>query len=413
MHNTDYTVGIIGAGIGGSTAALQLASLGYKVILIDKAKTPMSRTSGMNPGRSALGFHYTDPSTGYQMIEGSQQFDRFFPNMRIQDRGARYFVVKDSQISKEEYLNVCELLKQKYTEVWMNNNDWQHLGRPESFYQILHEKDYAHEIDKNQVVLGIQTKEQLINIPKLAAYVNDKLKEAKNISILTEHEVIDAKYQEHKFELTYKDSYGRMGTIVTNQVINAAWEYRHKIDSFLGYKTDLAFTNRLKILARVQLPQNIKDAHSMMFVRGPFAMMANSRDGTAFLTYAPITNYSQTSEIEIPLNWEAMITNFELDKEKAMLGQKIIEGASKYIPKLSKATLLEVRAGVIYSEGGADPFDPESAMHCRDKTGINEIMPGWISLDTGKLILGPLYASLAADIVIKNSQQLCHLTACI
>src|SRR5439155_707805 len=95
------------------------------------------RTSGMNPGRSALGFHYTDVSTGYQMIEGSTQFDRFFPDMRIEDGGARYFVVKDSQISQEEYLNVCELLKQKYTDVWKNNKDWQHLGRPESFYKIL------------------------------------------------------------------------------------------------------------------------------------------------------------------------------------------------------------------------------------------------------------------------------------
>lgn len=389
----DHTVCIIGAGIGGSTAALQLADAGFKVILIDKAKNAMSRTSGINPGRSAFGFHYTDANTGYQMIEGSKQFDRFFPDIRLDDGGARYFVVKDSQVSKEEYLKICELLKQKYDE---------QFGESENFYRVLNEKEYENEVDKNQVVLGIQTKEQLINMPKLVATVNHRLRAAKNITILTEHEVIDAKRQGQTFELIYKASDGKIGTLAANQVVNAAWEYRHKIDSFLGHKPDFVFTNRLKVLAKVQLPKSMIDSHSMMFVRGPFAMMANWRDGTAFLTYAPITNYSQTSDIEIPLHWESMITCCDLTEEKKALGHKIIEGAAKYIPQLAKAGLLDVRAGVIYSEGDANPSDPESAMHCRDKTGMCEIVPGWISLDTGKLILGPFYATLIRDLIKKN-----------
>lgn len=388
MFQKQHTIGIIGAGIGGSCAALKLADVGYRVVLIDKAKQPMSRTSGMNPGRSAFGFHYTDVNTGYQMIEGSKQFDQFFPGVKLDDGGARYFVVNDSQISKDEYRKLCDCLKQKYSEVY---------GESDSFYRVLHEQEYEREIDKNQVVLGIQTKEQLINMPKLVSTVNQRLKTSKNITLLTEHEVIDAKQQGQMFELTYKDSDGKIGKLVTNKVVNAAWEYRHKIDSFLGCKPNCIFTNRLKVFAKVGLPKSLINAHSMMFVRGPFAMMANWRDGTAFLTYAPITNYSKTSSIDVPSHWETMITGSELTEEKILLGHKIIKGAAKYIPELLKAELLNVRAGVIYSEGDACPFDPESSMHSRDKTGICEIVPGWISLDTGKLILGPLYASYVLD----------------
>lgn len=391
-----FQICIIGAGIGGSCAALKLADAGYNVILIDKAKNAMTRTSGMNPGRSAFGFHYTDVTTGYQMIEGSKQFDQFFPDMRLQDGGARYFVVKDSQVSKEEYLKICELLKQKYAELY---------GESKNFYRILNETEYESQVNTNQVVLGIQTKEQLINMPKLVATVKDRLRAAKNITILTEHEVVDAKEQGQLFELLYKDADGKVSSIVANQVVNAAWEYRHKIDSFLGYKPDFVFTNRLKVLARVLLPQSLIQAHSMMFVRGPFAMMANWRDGTAFLTYAPITNYSQTSHIDIPQTWESMITCHELTEEKIALGHKIIKGAATYIPQLAKAELLDVRAGVIYSEGDASPYDPESRMHARDKTGISEIAPGWLSLDTGKLIFGPLYASCVLDLINNNSRE--------
>src|SRR4029078_2749158 len=109
------------------------------------------------------------------------------------------------------------------------------------------------------------------------------------------------------------------------------------------------------VIAKVQLPKSMVNTHSMMFVRGPFAMMANWRDGTAFLTYAPITNFSQTSDIEIPVHWESMITCRELTQEKSVLGHKILIGAAKYIPELAKAQLLDVKAGVIYSEGDANP----------------------------------------------------------
>lgn len=371
---------IIGAGIGGSCAALKLAAAGRTVVLIDKAKAPMSRTSAMNPGRSALGFHYTDLATGYQMIEGSNHFDCMFCDMRIEDPGARYFVVKDSQVSAEEYLHICQLLQAKY---------------PDLYYRVLHEQEYEDEVDKNQIVLGIQTKEQLINIPKLVATINHQLKEAKNITILTDHEVVDAKKEGEQFELFFKNN----PSVKADRVINAAWEYRHKIDSFLGHKPSFDFTNRLKVLAKVQLPDNMVDTHSMMFVRGPFAMMANSRDGTAFCTYAPVTNYSQTAEIAPPEHWEQMITSDQMTEEKKVLGNKIVEGVSGYIPNICHATLLEVRAGVIYSEGDADPFDPQSAMHARDKSGISELMPGWFSLDTGKLILGPYYASQLVEML--------------
>ncbi len=375
---SNRTICIIGAGIGGTTAALELARFGFTVILIDKAKRVMSRTSGINPGRSALGFHYTDFETCCQMYERSSHFDSYFPDMRREDPGARYFVVKDSQISKEEYLTVCNRLQTKY---------------PALFYRILKENEYESIVNKNEVVLGIQTEEKLINVPKLVSTVAQRIEDSKNITLLTGSEVVDARQKGDTFELTYRDESGKHTKIEVDNVVNASWEYRHKIDSFLGITPPYFFTNRLKVLAKVALPKELQDAHSMMFVRGPFAMMANTRDGTAFLTYAEVTNYSQTSSIEVPKKWEKMICSHHLTKEKQILGEKIIQGAQHYIPQLRDAALLEVRAGIIYSEGDADPFDPSSTMHSRAKTGLYEIVPGWLSLDTGKLIFGPYYAT--------------------
>ena len=104
----------------------------------------------------------------------------------------------------------------------------------------------------------------------------------------------------------------------------------------------------------------------------------------------------------------AMMANPTLTEEKRSLGLQIIEGAASYIPGIEKATLLEVRSGVIYSVGDADPFDPQSTMHARDATGFSELAPGWISLDTGKRILGPLYAVKVCDLFRSRQPLLMH-----
>ena len=70
-----------------------------------------NQTCSMNPGRNFHGFHYTDYPTCKEMLKGSLIFEDYFPLHRRNKHGGWYLVVKQSHVSAEEYLNVCEHIK--------------------------------------------------------------------------------------------------------------------------------------------------------------------------------------------------------------------------------------------------------------------------------------------------------------
>ena len=70
-------IGVLGAGITGSTLAIRLANLGYPVDLIDRQPFPMTEASLFNEGKLHLGYVYAadrTKKTAARVAEGSLSF---------------------------------------------------------------------------------------------------------------------------------------------------------------------------------------------------------------------------------------------------------------------------------------------------------------------------------------------------
>lgn len=313
---------VIGAGAGGAKTALLLAELGHRVILLDardkvgvpddtkeeKINQKGISTSWINPGRAGHGFHYIHLKTGKMLMESTIGLYRQYPELPIGSaypnshplRKGRYFITKDSLFKKDEVLAVYSQLQEHYRLLVKNNPDNQVLGHPDDFFHILEQKEYEKYVDVNTVAVGIETTERLINPVLLSQILFQRIKEEKNITLLTDKKVTQVNYGRDKtFIVSLQDG----SSIAADQVINCAWENMEAIDQTIGLvDVSTKSTNRLKALAVVELPQELHNQHSMFFCMGPFCMLSNLGNGTGLMTYAPITNIHNEYDLFLMLD---------------------------------------------------------------------------------------------------------------
>ena len=110
MATESKTVAIIGGGIFGCTAAIELARAGFTVTLFERARDIMTAASGINQYRLHRGYHYP---RSRETIRSSQAttplFEKEYASAIITDNVHYYAIAKaGSKISGTDYLQVLE-----------------------------------------------------------------------------------------------------------------------------------------------------------------------------------------------------------------------------------------------------------------------------------------------------------------
>lgn len=406
-------IAIIGCGVGGACTALELAKYAQDVTIFESSAKILNRTSAHTPGRLGLGFHYPGDyslETAKTILSAAIVLKQTYPSAIVgykdSDRSSLskgwYFLTKDSQTSSDAFLDYCSKIRDVYNNLCITTNT-QFFGHANDFYRILLPSEYEKIIDKNKVILGIETHESIINWPILANQIKQELSLYKNIHILTNHRVLSLSRQNNVYKILVKVDESYDLEDVFDIIINSSCDYRISLDHKFGFKEQKDWVNRLKFLVQIKLSADMSEFHSMFFARGPFAMFTNAGEGVGYCTYGPSTNREQINAINyLPQEWENYISHgFEHDKEQE-IGLEIISGVSKYIPHIKNAKLARVIAGVVQHPGYANIYDPNSDMHVRNKTGIYNYAPGYYSLDTGKLSFAPYYGKELCKIISKH-----------
>ena len=156
---------------------------------------------------------------------------------------------------------------------------------------------------------------------------------------------------------------------------------------------------RLKLLAEVELPEALREKHSMFFCVGKYAMFSNIGNGIGRITYAPVTNFGVTTDSQMPEIFERWLNqglNPEEDKE---YGEKIIQGVAEYIPAMKDAKLKRVIPGIVKSKGAVDLNDRQSPFHKRNYDGVEEQELRWIDNASMKLFYALENAKKVSEIV--------------
>jgi hypothetical protein len=111
---------IIGAGLFGCCAAIELAQAGFNIDLIDSEADIMQQASRVNHNRVHLGYHYLRSiETAEQSLEGLISFMLNYGSA-VESQFNNYYAIakQNSRTSPEEFLNFCEKVKIHYDHAY-------------------------------------------------------------------------------------------------------------------------------------------------------------------------------------------------------------------------------------------------------------------------------------------------------
>lgn len=138
---------VIGGGIFGVCAAVELSKNGLETDLFEKRSKLMSGATSVNQNRLHLGYHYPRSiATAKQCLEGIRSFEEYFSDALVSPKENYYAISKKgSKTSFEHYLKFCKSLGLVYEEKYPNE-------------RIL---------NKDEVAGSIKVGERIINLKKM------------------------------------------------------------------------------------------------------------------------------------------------------------------------------------------------------------------------------------------------------
>jgi hypothetical protein len=393
-------IAVLGAGIQGSCVALELAARDARIDLFERNSTCLAETSTNNEGKVHLGYVYAyDKSfkTAQMMIEGALCFERLlrrwigdsFDSLPFSSP-FQYLVHRDGLMTETEFeahaTRVNDFIAEKYNSVaspYFGRDLRQPFRRiPQSIAQA-----------DRHIVAGFQTEEIGVDPEALCTLVRHRLKHASNINCLTGHSVSKVYNDSASMAVEYLQG-NQQGIQHYDYVINTLGSNRLRIDAQIGVHAPRPWAYRLKYFLRANSSNNLV-LKSTTIVLGPFGDIVNYRNGIFYLSWYPsgMTEWSNSiSPPDRPLSLEGI-------DQKAMV-KNILLGLSSVVPEISSAGIKDiiVNGGWIYSLGETDIDDPGSGFHERFDVGV-ERSGRYLTIDTGKLTLAPMFAERAANML--------------
>lgn len=159
------TVAVVGGGIFGCTAALELARAGFSVTLYEAGGDIMQAASGINQYRMHRGYHYPrSPETILSCLDATPAFEAEYHDAIISDLTHYYAIAKiGSKVTGEEYLKILdrhglhyvvrtpEHIARDMVDVVVEVKE--HLYNPQKLKKILKER-----LDKQGVTVTFNTR---------------------------------------------------------------------------------------------------------------------------------------------------------------------------------------------------------------------------------------------------------------
>lgn len=406
MQNS-LPIPILGAGAGGLVPVIRLAKK-YPHIqfpVFNRDKDIMMGASGKNPGRMSHGHHYSDSPTQREVLLATIEFRKFFPNFELGNdlplddplnRGL-YLIRYDSKPAPVELLKSYKALAEFYSRLPKSE---QLCGDPKDFCVEL-TKEELDELGKNglinrsQIVAGVRTSERLLDVLRWMAKIRAELAACPNIKVFNQHEITGI----------YRLPNGSITIDVTNlasnqhyrltniwNVVNATWESAQELNKCAGLPVE-PYMNRLKVLARFELPPQLIGKNSMFTCMGPYAMFSNlGQDRTTgkyigMGTAATVTNLHDESASQLSQRILAPLKGKMPAATSEQLGRDILQKMTEFFPVMVDAKLLNVGYGVVKTQGDqkVNIQDPTSEFSKRAYSGVEINQMGWVTNNCIKL----------------------------
>jgi glycine/D-amino acid oxidase-like deaminating enzyme len=408
MEQTEAVV--VGAGLTGVTAALELARNGVGVTLIEQDDDVMNRASLRNEGKIHLGFvfvHDASLATAKLMIAGACSFRGILARLagpRVDalcvSRPFVYIVADDSLLAPDEIERRYRAIEALYRLHVREAPDGDYLGRNlETLFARVPLARLTSHLRSERFQAAFETAELAIDTQELAGILRSAVAAEPRIRLLAGHTLESVQRRANGF--TVSGAAGAQAWEVdARHVINASWENRFKIDRTVGLEHAPGWLHRLKYRVIARVPAALRDGPSVTMVVGRYGDVVIRPDGTAYFSWYPAGLQGWTAALAPPAGWNAPCRGEVPPDERRAIATALLNGIERWYPGASQSTEQMVDAGAIVAYGASDVDDPASGLHDRTRVGVTS-SSGYHSVDPGKLTTAPLFGVRAAQAVLE------------
>lgn len=385
-------IAILGAGLTGTLAALELAEAGHDISLFDRLDHPFSGASLACEGKIHLGYVYAlDQSrrTAVKMLQGwavfrplierwtgAALFDHHLSDPFL------YAVPKDSLLPVDGIRAHFHAVSDAMTAMNLPapDRDWHEMSRTA----------YAATFDPDRVMAVFETQERAIDTAALAAAIRQALATAPRLTLRMGCQITAVTRAETGF--TVQGISGETPFLEGfDIVVNALWEHRILIDATLGLPVDRPVVHRFKYGVFTKNPQVLRAIPSVTFLIGAYGDSVAFSDN-AYLSWYPIGLISQ----EVALRPTVQDPTISADQTR-----RIIAGTLENLRALMPCTASHLthneddwtlKGGFVTAWGQSGIEDAGSELHERHDVGVFS-NGDYHSIDSGKLTTCPLFAA--------------------
>jgi hypothetical protein len=395
-------VAVLGGGLQGACAAMEIAARGTEVYLFEGRRECVTGASAQNEGKVHLGYVYGKDrtlSTARIMVRGALSFG---PLLRrwLGDavdsvpvsRPFHYVVHRQSLLGVDEveaHLNAC-------SDVIRREADG---SRPDYFGvdpRIAPARVGRRELvalyRPDAVRAVFRTPEIAIDPESLAALIRARLADDRTVRRHLSSRVHGVERRGAGFDVEYEDDAGP-GRRRYDQVVNALGDGKLTVDRMMGLELQARWLWRIKHYVRLSVSSARLPCATI--VLGRFGDVVAYGNRELSLSWYPAGLRGISNDVQPP-TWPSAADGGFADEVR----RQTIDGLGAIVRGVSRDSgRWRIRGGVILASGETDIDDPESGLHERHAIGVRSI-DGYHSINTGKLTTAPLFAREVADRVL-------------
>lgn len=393
---------ILGAGIQGCLAALELAERGHAVRLLDKASSPMTAASRWNEGKVHLGYLYAnDPTqrTAGTLIEGAIEFAAILQKWvsttelkLCRSTPFTYAVHRDTLVEPDAFLNHCLAVDELLAPHQSKLAPWV-LCEERPRVRELTSSDLSDLYNGDLIIGAVEVPEISLDPSRISDALTAAVRAHPRIEFIGNTFVQTVSEADGGFLVEIAETEAnptQLRTLSAPVVVNALWSDRLRIDAGLGLIPTRPWMFRYKLAAFAPVRQAPRDLPSTTIVLGPFGDLVNFQNRTTYLSWYPVGRIGLSRELS-PKDWYP-----ELAAEtKRQFWREYKTALGAIIPALNDTSFEEQRVslegGVIFAWGDGDVEVPGSAVHQRFDIGLLS-RGNYHSIDTGKWSMAALFA---------------------
>lgn len=394
-------VAVLGAGIMGSSVALELSRRGHQVVLVDAADTPFSGASRWSEGKLHLGYLYAaDPSlsTARHVLPGGVAFVDQVTRLIGCDLEPAISVHDDTYLVHRESVVDSDTMRARFKALSALIRTWPGADGYPGDASNAHVRELSRAkldqlADGHLIQAGFRVPERSISTCWVADRYIDALSADPRIELALSTYVRGVRPVQGMGLQRWEIDTDRQIDGSFDAVVNALWEGRLAVDRVVGLPITPNWSHRYRLSLFVHTRRPLA-TRSMVIATGPFGDIKNYNGCDFYLSWYPAGLLVEGHEIDPP-----RIPFLDAPAREAII-EAIRRGLGEVIPSahevMENADSVQLQGGWVFAQGRGPLADPTSTLHRRDHFGICR-EGSYFSVDTGKYSTAPWLARQIAE----------------